>query len=77
VFLPLAGIVDIEKERARLQSEIARLDGLLEGSRRRLDDPRFVDRAPSEVVEREREKSRSFEERLALLGAKREAFGPG
>jgi valyl-tRNA synthetase len=77
VFLPLAGIVDLKKERERIRAEIARLEDLLAGSRRRLADSRFVDRAPPEVVEREREKSGSFEARLALLVEKREAFGPG
>jgi valyl-tRNA synthetase len=75
VFVPLAGIVDVERERERVRSEMERLAGLLEGSRRRLEDERFVSRAPAEVVEREREKSRSLEGRLALLAEKREAFG--
>jgi valyl-tRNA synthetase len=77
VFLPLAGIVDIEKERDRIRSEIERLESLLEGSRRRLEDPRFVEQAPAEVVKREREKSRSCEERLSLLVEKRAVFGSG
>ncbi|MEK6253485.1 MAG: class I tRNA ligase family protein, partial [Gemmatimonadales bacterium] len=77
VFLPLAGVVDLVRERERTEAEIDRLQGLLEGSRRRLEDPRFVDRAPAEVVEREREKCISFEERLTVLVEKREAFGPG
>ena len=77
VFLPLAGIVDIEKERDRIRTEIDRLEGLLAGSRRRLEDPRFVEQAPVAVVEREREKRRSFEERLPLLVEKLAAFGPG
>jgi valyl-tRNA synthetase len=77
VFLPLAGVVDLARERERTEAEIDRLKGLLEGSRRRLGDSRFVDRAPAEVVEREREKCNSFEERLTVLVEKREAFGPG
>jgi valyl-tRNA synthetase len=75
VFLPLSGIVDIDKERDRIQLEIERLEGLLAGSRRRLEDSRFVDQAPPEVVEREQEKKRSFEERLSLLVEKRASFG--
>ncbi|MGB5303250.1 MAG: class I tRNA ligase family protein [Gemmatimonadota bacterium] len=77
VFLPLAGVVDLERERERTEAEIDRLRGLLEGSRRRLEESRFVDRAPTEVVEREREKCSSFEERLTVLVEKREAFGRG
>jgi valyl-tRNA synthetase len=77
VFLPLAGVVDIDKERERTQTEIDRLQDLLAGSRRRLEDSRFVDRAPPEVVQRERDKCVSFEERLTVLAEKRGAFGPG
>jgi len=75
VFLPLAGVVDVEKERERIRAEIERLEGLLSGTQRRLGDQDFVGRAPAEVVEREREKQRSCEERLALLVQKRAAFG--
>ncbi len=77
VFLPLAGVVDVARERDRTQAEIDRLQDLLAGSRGRLEDRRFVDRAPAEVVERERDKCRSFEERLTVLVEKREAFGSG
>ena len=77
VFLPLAGVVDVARERDRTQAEIDRLQDLLAGSRERLEDRRFVDRAPAEVVERERDKCRSFEERLTVLVEKREAFGSG
>ena len=55
VFLPLAGMVDLDQERARLvreleqvQSQITRLQGLLAGP--------FAERAPSEVVQAERKK---------------------
>jgi valyl-tRNA synthetase len=75
VFLPLAGVVDLVRERGRIQSEIERLEGVLSSARRRLEDPNFVGRAPAEVVEREREKQRSCEERVTLLVEKRAAFG--
>ncbi len=75
VFLPLAGVVDLVRERERIQSEIERLEGILSGAQRRLEDPNFVGRAPADVVEREREKQRSCEERVALLVEKRAAFG--
>ena len=77
VILPLAGIVDIEKERGRIEAEVERLEGLLTGTRARLENKRFVDQAPAEVVDREKEKSRSLEERLRLLAEKRAAFGSG
>jgi valyl-tRNA synthetase len=75
LFLPLAGVVDVDRERSRVSAELERVEGLLSGSRRKLEDPRFTDQAPEEVVEREREKRRSLEERHALLVQKRTAFG--
>jgi valyl-tRNA synthetase len=54
--LPLAGLVDLEKECARLRGELAGLEkqlGALEG---RLANEGFVSRAPAHVVEAERKK---------------------
>ena len=67
VFVPLEGVIDITRERERLQGEIERLGGQLDGSRKMLANESFVQQAPEEVVEREREKARSFEEQLDKL----------
>jgi valyl-tRNA synthetase len=77
LFLPLTGVVDVDRERERIDGEILRIAGLLEGCTQRLADPKFTDRAPPEVVERERDKLRSLEERHGLLVEKRESFGSG
>jgi len=42
-----------------------------------VESPAFLDKAPAEVVEREREKQRSLEERRGLLVEKRRALGEG
>jgi valyl-tRNA synthetase len=67
VALPLAGVVDIAAERARLQkemgkvaSDIARIDG-------KLGNADFIARAPEEVVEGEREKRELAEGRRAKI----------
>ncbi|MBI2914575.1 MAG: valine--tRNA ligase [Firmicutes bacterium] len=55
VFVPLAGLVDIEEERRRLTRE---LDGLAEKvhrAERKLQDPEFLAKAPAEVVGKLRE----------------------
>src|SRR5450759_72592 len=66
VFLPLADLVDVEAERARLQKEldgisaqITRLEGLLGSS--------FVDKAPAAVVEKERQRLATFQETAKKL----------
>ncbi len=56
IFISAAGIIDIDKERERLQKEIKRLEGNIFGINKKLSNDRFVNNAPKEVVDRERKK---------------------
>ena len=67
LFIPLEGILDLERERERLRSEISRLGGQLEGAEKKLENPEFVGRAPEEIVEKEREKASSFRDLRSKL----------
>ncbi|HEX6926243.1 MAG TPA: valine--tRNA ligase [Longimicrobiaceae bacterium] len=67
LFLPLEGVIDLEKERARLRAELERTISLATSARKRLENQNFVSRAPAEVVEREREKLASVEEQRGKL----------
>lgn len=69
LFIPLEGLIDIEMERVRLKKEIERLSSLVHGIRAKLANANFVDRAPKEVVEKEREKLASFSATLTKLEA--------
>jgi valyl-tRNA synthetase len=60
LFVPLEGLIDIEVELQRLQKEIDRVAGMLEGVRRKLENESFVARAPVDVVDKEREKLETF-----------------
>ncbi len=60
LYVPLAGIIDLEAERKRLEKEIVRLQGLIEGIGKKLSNPSFVERAPKDVVEKEREKQKTI-----------------
>ena len=64
LFLPLAGLIDLDRERARAEREIGRLSGLLEGIEAKLANHNFVTRAPGAVVDREREKRESCQLQL-------------
>ena len=70
VIVPLAGLIDIAKECARLRGELARLDAQLTALRGRLVNPGFLARAPESVVEAERAKEREWATRATLLGAR-------
>ncbi len=67
VYLPLAGLLDIEAELARLDKELASLTQEIARTRSRLANQGFVSQAPAAVVERERAKLRELEERQAKL----------
>ena len=54
--LPVAEFVDLEAEKARLTKAIAELEGDAARTRKKLDNPDFVARAPEEVVEENRER---------------------
>jgi valyl-tRNA synthetase len=76
--VPLEGIIDIDAERARLEAErdraladVARLDA-------KLGNASFVERAPADVVAKEREKRASAERVVEELAARLVTFvGPG
>lgn len=74
VFLPLEGVVDVERERERLAAEMSRVEKLLAGTEGKLANEGFVSRAPAEVVVREREKAASQREQLAVLRDKLRLF---
>jgi valyl-tRNA synthetase len=67
VFVPLEGVIDLDRERARLREEIARADGLRAATASKLDNEKFVANAPADVVGREREKAAQFAEQAAKL----------
>jgi valyl-tRNA synthetase len=74
LFLPLEGVVDLDRERARLADEIARLEGQLRGTEAKLANEQFVQRAPAEVVQKERDKAAGLTEQLAKLRTKLALF---
>ena len=64
VYLPLADIIDTEKERARLEGEEKKLIGEIERLDKKLSNEGFVAKAPAAVVEAEREKLSKYQEKL-------------
>ena len=65
--IPLEGLVDIDAERVRLTGELADAEQALARLDARLSDAQFLEKAPEEVVERERDRQRATEERKARL----------
>jgi valyl-tRNA synthetase len=67
IFVPLAGIIDLDEERSRLAKEIARVDADLEGVARKFENPNFAAKAPAEVVGKERQRAEELKIRRAKL----------
>jgi len=74
VMVPLAGLIDLAAERARLGKELERRTQELERISRKLGNAGFVAKAPAEVVAREREKASDVEATLATLAKQLEAL---
>lgn len=67
VYLPLAGLVDIDRERARLKGDVSSVERDIERCGKLLDNASFVSKAPAEVVDKERAKLDDLKQRLAKL----------
>ena len=67
VFVPLAGIVDIAGEKARLEKELAKVAKDLEQSSRKLANRDFRDKAAPEIIVKEEGKLKSFQEKFSAL----------
>jgi len=67
VMVPLAGLIDVDAERARLGKEIEKKSADLERINKKLGNPNFVAKAPEEVVAKERGKASELSDALATL----------
>jgi len=64
IYIPLKGLIDIDMEKARLEKEIQKLEAEIGKSSQKLKNKNFIERAPAEVINKEREKYNSKSEKL-------------
>ena len=69
IFLPLAELVDLEKERARVEKELKKNAAELDKLTAKLGNPGFVGKAPQHVVEAERDRAAKLEVLVKKLEA--------
>jgi valyl-tRNA synthetase len=67
IYLPLAGMLDLSKELARLGKETGATEGEIARARGQLANQAFVSRARPEIVQKERDRLAELTERLARL----------
>ncbi len=69
IYVPLAGMIDLDVERQRLQKEIDQKEDFVVRIQKKLQNKQFVSKAPPEVVERERKKEQDAVAELKRLRA--------
>jgi valyl-tRNA synthetase len=67
IFLPLKDLIDLDKERARLQKEIDKVTADLERVDRKLGDEKFTGKAPAQIVDKEKSKRDALADVLSKL----------
>ncbi|HPQ55263.1 MAG TPA: valine--tRNA ligase [Spirochaetota bacterium] len=75
IYLPLKGLIDFDKERARIQKEIDRTAADLEKVEKKLGNASFVEKAPADIIEKEQQKRDGFREILGKLQESLENLG--
>ena len=75
LYLPLAELVDLEKEKARIQKELDKNRKELDKLETKLNNPGFVNKAPAQVVEAERERANKLKALLVKLEESAAALG--
>jgi len=69
VAVPLTGLLDFEAERTRLTKELKKIDAELDARNRKLANESFIERAPADVVEKERAIQKEFLEKKRRVEA--------
>ena len=72
VALPLAGVVDLKAEKARLDREIAKVRLEIAKVEAKLGNDDFVSRAPEDVIAEHQDRLETFQARLVKLNGARE-----
>lgn len=75
LFMPLAELVDLDAERARLAKEKAKAEGHLKGIESKLSNEAFTSKAPAHIVQNQRDQAEKLRALIAQLTASLEALG--
>lgn len=67
VLIPVSGLIDTQKEKQRITKEIERLKGILKGIQSKLSNKDFLEKAPPEIVEEEKNKEKQFSKMIVEM----------
>ena len=74
IYMPLADLVDIEKEKIRLEKELKKQSAELDKLNAKLNNPGFVNKAPAQVVEAEKARAVQLTALVAKLEEQRKGM---
>jgi valyl-tRNA synthetase len=75
LYLPLEGVIDLNVERDRLRKEIAAAQKVGTGLHARLTNAQFLERAPADVVQKERDRLNESDQLVTALNGRLEVLG--
>lgn len=75
IFIPLAGLLDIGKETKRLEGKLKDAQASLSKTEKKLNNKSFIEKAPTEVVEKEKSKLSALSEETEKLEAQIKQLG--
>jgi valyl-tRNA synthetase len=67
IFMPLKGLIDVDKEKSRLEKEIVKVTSELKRVESKLSNESFVSKAPEEVIQKEKGKLEEYTDILSKL----------
>ena len=67
LFIPMGELVDLAKERSRMEKDLKKKQGELSGLKAKLSNPGFLNKAPEQVVNAEKERCAKLEELVTKL----------
>jgi valyl-tRNA synthetase len=67
IYLPLDDLINLDEERLRLSKEVAKAEDEFSRVQKKLTNGDFLAKAKDEVVQKERDKARQFEEKIRTL----------
>ena len=74
VYIPMAELVDLKEEQARMEKEIAKLEKEVQRSEKKLGNEKFVNNAPEAVVAEERTKAAEWKQKLEAAQTRLESL---
>ena len=69
LYIPLDGLVDLDKEKMQLEKRRSKIEGLLVGIDKKLSNKKFINNAPENVVDGERKKGVNLRDELTKINS--------